>query len=115
MIVVQLSKSNDGIHKYVAYVSCGCNGEKLQYCKKKKTVRFGAKNYNDFIIYNREKHKEKEQKKELYIKRHEKNEDWTITGIETSGFWSRWILWNKPTLKESIDDTERRFNIKIIT
>jgi len=31
----------------------------------------------------------------------------------TKGFWSRWILWNKPTIDESINDIENRFGIKI--
>jgi hypothetical protein len=26
-------------------------------------------------------------------------EDWTITGIYTAGFWSRWLLWSHPELE----------------
>jgi hypothetical protein len=37
-------------------------------------------------------------------------EDWNNP---SPGFFSRWLLWNKPSLKASIKDTEKRFNIKI--
>jgi hypothetical protein len=49
-----------------------------------------------------------------YLARHRVRENWNKSGIHTAGFWSRWILWNKPTLQESINDVEKRFNIKII-
>ena len=75
-----------------------------------KTVSFGQKMASDFT-----KHKDK-YRKEAYIARHKKNEDWTKSGAKTAGFWSRHVLWNKPTLKESIDDINKRFknlNIKM--
>ena len=73
----------------------------------KKSIHFGAKNYEDYTI-----HKNPERK-ERYIDRHSKNEDWN--NPLTAGFYSRWILWNKPTITESIRDTNRRFpNLNII-
>jgi hypothetical protein len=30
---------------------------------------------------------------------------------DTRGALARWVLWNKPTLKESIDDFKKRFNL----
>ena len=73
----------------------------------KKSIHFGAKNYEDYTI-----HKDPERK-ERYIDRHSKNEDWN--NPLTAGFYSRWILWNKPTITESIRDTNRRFpNLNII-
>ena len=53
-----------------------------------------------------------DERKERYINRHKKNEDWN--NIYTAGFWSRWILWNKPSISESIRDTNNRFkNVNI--
>ena len=53
-----------------------------------------------------------EARKNRYILRHQKNEDWN--NIDTAGFWSRWILWNKPSISESIRDTNNRFkNVNI--
>jgi hypothetical protein len=75
-----------------------------------KTVSFGATGYSDYT-----KHKDKDRK-ESYIARHKKNEDWTKSGVKTAGFWSRHILWAKPTLKESVDDINKRFkslNVKM--
>jgi hypothetical protein len=72
-----------------------------------KTVHFGAKGYSDYTI-----HKNRDRMLR-YENRHKKRENWTKSGIETAGFWSKWILWNKPSLLVSIKDTEKRFNIKI--
>jgi hypothetical protein len=75
--------------------------------QKNTIIHFGAEGYEDFTTH------QDEVRKERYISRHKQREDWNKTGINTSGFWSRWLLWNKPTLVESIKDTEKRFNIKI--
>ena len=75
-----------------------------------KTVSFGQKGASDFT-----KHKNSDRK-ERYIDRHKKNEDWTKTGAKSAGFYSKHVLWNKPTLKESIDDINKRFkglNVKM--
>jgi len=73
----------------------------------KKTVYFGATGYSDFT-----KHKDKERR-ERYINRHKSKENWLKSGIKTAGFWSRWLLWNKPTLSSSILDIEKRFKVHI--
>ena len=52
-----------------------------------------------------------EARKILYINRHKNNENWSKSGADTAGFWSRWLLWNKPTIKESYMDIKKRFNI----
>jgi hypothetical protein len=70
-----------------------------------KTVTFGAYGYDDFT-----KHHDK-NKKRNYIARHKGNEDWTKSGLLTKGFWSRWILWNKPTIEESVYDVIKRFSL----
>ena len=61
------------------------------------------------------KHKNPDRK-DLYIDRHKKNEDWTKSGAKADGFYSKHVPWNKPTLKASIDDINNRFkslNIKM--
>lgn len=77
-----------------------------------KTISFGAKGYMDYIKYSDVNPYLAEDRKELYIKRHEKNEDWG--DLSKPGTWSRWILWNKPTLEESIMDMQNKFNIIIV-
>ena len=71
-------------------------------------VDFGASGYKDFILSGGD-----EDKKKAYLARHEPREDWRRTGIDTAGFWARWILWNKPTLKSSIADVNKRFNFDV--
>ena len=60
---------------------------------------------SDFTLHKNE------ARKQLYINRHKNNENWTKSGIDTAGFWSRWILWHFPTIKESYQDIKKRFNI----
>ena len=69
---------------------------------------FGDSRYEDYTEHQNEK------RKSSYLSRHSVREDWTKSGIHTSGFWSRWLLWNKPNIKESIKDIQKRFDIKII-
>lgn len=68
-------------------------------------ISFGAKGYSDYTIHNDPK------RKDSYIKRHQANEDWD--DLNKAGAWSRYLLWNKPTLEESIKDMQKRFNIII--
>lgn len=71
-----------------------------------KKIHFGAYGYSDFT-----EHKDKERK-ERYLKRHHKNENWN--NLNTAGAWSRWLLWEKPTLRSAIRNMEQIFNISII-
>tara|TARA_Y100001937_G_scaffold36481_1_gene52280 strand:+ start:8925 stop:9254 length:330 start_codon:yes stop_codon:yes gene_type:complete len=73
-------------------------------CNVKKIIHFGASGMSDFT-----KHRDP-QRKERYLKRHQAREDWN--NPLTAGALSRWILWNKPTLKASIEDFENRFKLK---
>ena len=73
-----------------------------------KTVRFGDVRYEDYTI-----HKDT-QRKQRYLARHKKRENWTIGGVSTAGFWSRWLLWNKPSVTQSIKDIEERFGIRVV-
>ena len=70
-----------------------------------RVVHFGAKGMSDYTL-----HKDKTRRAN-YVARHSKREDWASTGIFTPGFWSRWLLWNKPTLRASKNDISRHFNI----
>lgn len=66
-----------------------------------KTTHFGAAGMSDYTI-----HKDPERK-QRYLNRHKKNENWNDP--TTAGSLSRWILWNKPSLKASINDFKNKF------
>lgn len=70
-----------------------------------RTIHFGDPKYEDYTIHRNF------IRKRLYLERHRKNEDWN--NYLTAGFWSRWLLWNQETLKKSIDDIKKRFDIQI--
>jgi hypothetical protein len=72
--------------------------------KKIKTINFGAKGMSDYTI-----HKD-DNRKERYINRHKKNENWD--NPMTAGSLSRWILWNKKTIELSISDYLKKFKLK---
>ena len=72
----------------------------------KKTLHFGATGYEDFTT-----HKD-EERKQRYITRHKKNENWSDP--TTSGFYAKNILWNESSIQASINDTNSKFkNINI--
>jgi hypothetical protein len=95
--LLSISPSSDPDKKYDAKLETDQGRE--------KTVRFGARGMSDFT-----KHRD-EERKERYIARHAAREDWKLSGALSSGFWSRWLLWNKPTIAASRADIKRRFNL----
>ena len=70
--------------------------------KKIKTTHFGAAGMSDYT-----KHKDP-ARKQRYMNRHRATEDWSKP--MSAGALSRFILWNKPSLKASISDYKKRFN-----
>ena len=72
--------------------------------KKVKTTHFGLDTGSTYID-----HKD-EDKKKAYIARHSKNnENWNY--YKSAGSLSRYILWNKTSLKDSIADYKKKFNL----
>ena len=69
-----------------------------------KTIPFGAAGYEDFTT-----HKDPERK-ERYIARHRRREDWTRSGLETAGFYAKHLLWNKPSLTASVKDLNQKMS-----
>ena len=94
MLEIVITKSKTKDKKYDAII----DGQ--------KTIHFGAKGYSDFTI-----HKD-EERKDRYINRHKKTENWNDP--KTAGFYAKNILWNKKSVKASVEDTNKRFkNIHI--
>lgn len=97
-------------------------------------VDFGARGYSDYT-----KHKNPLRMRS-YVKRHggklsaqlknEKDpkvvqqkmleitksykEDWSKKGVKTAGFWSRWLLWSFPTLREAKNFMRKKFRLHIV-
>lgn len=95
MKLISLKPANDNIHKYVVIIEKDDGS--------KKTIRFGAFGMSDFTK-NRS-----ETRKKLYLDRHRERENWN--DITTAGAWSRWLLWNKSTIAESLADIRKRFGL----
>jgi hypothetical protein len=95
-------------------------------------VDFGAKGYSDFTI-----HKDPNRMRN-YVRRHggiinerissendvkkiellmlnvikSTKEDWTLDGIYTAGFWSRWLLWSAPSIEKAKRNISYIFKLK---
>ena len=73
--------------------------------KKVKTTHFGARGMSDYT-----QHKDPKRMKR-YLARHGKmGEDWKDP--TTAGALSRWILWGKPSLRESFNDYKKKFRLE---
>ena len=83
----------------------------LEVDDKAKTIKFGRKPYKDFTIYSTMDEELARERKKAYLRRHKAKENWNKSGITTRGFWSRWILWNQPTVEESLKHVKLRFNL----
>ena len=92
---IEITKSNLENKKMMAAFHDGT--------KKLKTVHFGANDYSDYTI-NKDP-----ERKQRYINRHKINEDWNDP--MKPGTLALYILWNKSTIKESIKDYKKKFNI----
>jgi hypothetical protein len=66
-------------------------------------VHFGAAGYADYTTHR------DAARMRRYLARHRAREDWTAAGARTPGFWARWLLWNRPSLRASLADLRRRF------
>jgi hypothetical protein len=72
--------------------------------KKIKTTHFGSAGMSDYL------HHKNDERKNLYLNRHRKNENWD--DLYSAGSLARYILWNKTTLEASVNDYMKRFNLK---
>ena len=97
----------DGSNEVIKLRRSPRSDKKYEVRVEGKTVHFGAQGYSDYT-----KHHD-DRRQENYIRRHERRENWSKSGLSTAGFWSRWLLWNKGSVEESARDIERRFGVKI--
>tara|TARA_R110002110_G_scaffold3937_3_gene20470 strand:+ start:1017 stop:1316 length:300 start_codon:yes stop_codon:yes gene_type:complete len=99
MVKVEITKSNRNDKRFQA-VFTDDDGKKI------KTTQFGLKNpkIGTYIDHKNEKLKEN------YLKRHKKNENWN--NFMSAGSLSRYILWNKKTYQQSLDNYKKIFKLK---
>ena len=82
-----------------------------------RTVHFGDDRYKDYVLMNDKNSKwyepdkdAREKTKANYRSRHSKDD---LKNPYSAGALSYYLLWNKPTLKASIRDYEKRFKMNI--
>lgn len=73
------------------------------FIENKKHVDFGARGYSDYTL-----HKDALRMKR-YLHRHSgMGENWSPSGKYTAGYWSRWLLWSKPSMASAISLVSKR-------
>jgi hypothetical protein len=95
MKLLSVKKSTQPEKKYMAVFELA-NGEK-------KTTHFGATGYSDFRQHR------SEMRKQAYLKRHRRNENWEDP--TSAGSLSRYLLWSEPTLEQAISKFKQKFNL----
>jgi len=72
-------------------------------------VDFGGKGYSDYTIHG------DPSRMKRYLARHGRmGETWTKNGMKTAGFWSRWLLWSKPSMTGAKKLMTRRYGITFV-
>ena len=92
--LIKIKKSNNKDKKFDAV---------FERDGRTKTISFGSADMSDFT-----KNKD-EDRKNLYIQRHQKREDWN--NPVSAGALSRYVLWSKPSLEGGIKEYKKRFNL----
>lgn len=95
LTVVELGPSTRGDKKFMVRIAG-------------RLTHFGQAGASDYTIHKNPR------TKAAYVARHQVNERWGKRDIHTAGFWSRWLLWNLPTLAGSKRDIASRFGVKIV-
>jgi hypothetical protein len=95
---VLVRRARDRVHKFEAVFSDGAP----------RVVRFGRQGYSDYTKHHDAKRKSR------YIVRHQRRENWGRSGSRTAGFWSRWLLWSKPSFKAALAQTQKVLGRKIL-
>lgn len=99
--LVTIKRANPSTHPQKKMVAVFERNSNTGTHRRLKHVYFGSRGMSDYT------HHKDPDRKQLYLQRHRARENWN--NPYTAGSLSRWILWNKPTLKASIADYKRRF------
>ena len=83
---------------------------------QERRISFGASGYRDYTLISDKTSKfylpnksDRDVVKASYIRRHEKRENWNDP--MTAGSLSRFLLWERPTLKGAIKAFKKRFKL----
>ena len=89
-MIIEISRSDKPKKKYKAKID-------------NKAIHFGHSDYEDYTT-NKDP-----VRKQRYLDRHKGNENWGRSGIDTAGFYSRHILWDKKSIEASVSDLNSKY------
>ena len=92
-------------------------GKKYMLVMENMTHHFGGDGYRDYILMNSKSSKFYEPNKEIkdkvkrnYLARHRNDPK----GMHSPSTLSDMLLWNKPNLKQSIKDYEKKYGVSVV-
>jgi hypothetical protein len=94
-------KPADGIHKFVAHF--------ITDKGKDKHIKFGLKGYEHFTNGNGYKGHLDEERRQRYVDRHRKHENWS--NPMTAGSLSYHLLWLYPDFEEALKKFRQKFHL----
>jgi len=65
-----------------------------------QVIHFGAAGYEDYTMHG------DVMRARDYLRRHAAREDWN--DVTTPGYWARWLLWEKPSLRAAVAALRQR-------
>jgi hypothetical protein len=71
---------------------------------RENSIKFGASGYEHYTSGHLD-----EKRRENYIARHKKREDWTKSGVNTAGWWAWFFLWKFKTYKEALEYIKKTY------
>ena len=99
MKLVSIKPATNDKYKYTAL-----------FTDPKKTTHFGQAGANDYLIYSKQSKTIADEKRKLYLARHEKNENWSDP--TSAGSLSRYLLWGRSaSLKQNIIEFKKKFGL----
>jgi len=94
MKLLRIEKSTNPSKKYDAFLDV--NG-------RERKVSFGASGMSDYTLHH------DEERRERYIQRHKKNEDWNDP--LTAGFWSFHYLWEFKSKTQALRHIKEKYHL----
>ena len=85
----------------------------VSYVQRHAGIKYTNKEKNKKWFQDMKQESDKTIESELLEIKTSRRENWTRKGINTPGFWSRWLLWSLPNLNDAKQYIEETFDVSI--
>ena len=85
----------------------------VSYVQRHAGIKYTNKEKNKKWFQDMKQESDETIESELLEIKTSRRENWTRKGINTPGFWSRWLLWSLPNLNDAKQYIEETFDVSI--